>query len=107
VIPHYGSGIVIHRAVKIGDRAKIFQGVTMGRREGPGHDSGQPIQIEIGEDSLIGAGAKILASGSLRVGPRSFIGANAVVLSDVPADSVAVGIPARILRNGDNADAIA
>ncbi len=97
VIPHNGTGIVIHPAAEIGDRVKIFQNVTIGRREGPHHDASTSLVIEIGEDTVIGTGAKILASSHLTIGPRCFIGANAVVISDMPADSVAVGVPARIL----------
>lgn len=96
IMPHYGIGVVIHRNAIIGDRVKIFHNVTIGRRQGPDDDMRSRITIEVGDDCVIGAGAKVLAAGDLRIGARSFIGANAVVLSDVPADSVAVGVPARI-----------
>ncbi len=97
VIPHNGTGIVIHPAAEIGDRVKIFQNVTIGRREGPSHDASTSLVIEIGEDTVIGAGAQVLATDQMRIGKRCFIGANAVGISDVPDDSIAVGVPARIL----------
>lgn len=97
IIPHFGLGICIYPNARIGDRVKIFQGVTIGRREGPQHDASASLTIEIGEDTVIGAGAKVLATGQMKIGKRCFIGANAVVISDVPDDSIAVGVPARIL----------
>lgn len=87
LIPH-PNGIVIHPEVRIGPNCLIFQQVTLGTLLG----SGVP---ELGGHVDIGAGAKIL--GNIKIGNRACIGANAVVMQDVPAGKTAVGIPARIL----------
>jgi serine O-acetyltransferase len=81
LIPH-PNGIVIHPSAKIGVNCLIFQQVTVGSR-----NSGGVPEIEGHVD--IGAGAKIL--GPIKVGAHARIGANAVVLSDVDKDAVAVG----------------
>ena len=88
-IDHFGGVIVSGDAV-IGDDVTIRNGVTIGlrRREEPG----SPV---IGNRVDIGAGAKLL--GSIRIGDDVVIGANAVVIRDVPSNSVAVGVPARII----------
>ena len=86
LLPH-PNGIVIHPAAQIGPNCLIFQQVTIGS-EG----SGVP---NIGGHVDIGAGAKLL--GAIRIHDHALIGANAVVLCDVPAGRTAVGIPARIL----------
>lgn len=88
LIPH-PNGIVIHSNAKIGVNCLIFQQVTIGTRDG----SGAPV---IDGHVDIGAGAKIL--GPVRVGSHARIGANSVVLTDVPAAAIAVGIPARIIQ---------
>ena len=88
-IDHFG-GIIISGDAVFGDDCVIRNGVTVGLR----HTGirGAPI---IGNRVDIGAGAKIL--GPIHVGDDVAIGANAVVLKDVPAHSIAVGVPARIL----------
>ena len=86
-MPH-PNGIVIHPDAEIGPNCVLFQQVTIGTREG----SGAP---KIGGHVDIGAGAKIL--GDVTIGKNARIGANCVVLNDVPEDATAVGIPARIL----------
>jgi len=85
LIPH-PNGIVIHPDAEIGVNCLIFQQVTIGTRGGAGVPA-------IAGHVDIGAGAKLL--GSVHVGSHAKIGANAVVSSDVPSGSVAVGIPAR------------
>lgn len=85
-----GMGVVIHMRARIGRRVMIAQQVTIGGRSG--HFE-VPI---VGDDVLIGAGAKVL--GPIRVGHRAEIGANAVVTHDVPDDAIVAGIPARTLR---------
>jgi serine O-acetyltransferase len=87
LLPH-PNGIVIHPAAEIGPNCLIFHQVTIGE-----DGSGVPT-LEGHVD--VGAGAKII--GRLRVGKHAKIGANAVVLDDVPAGTTAVGIPARIVR---------
>jgi serine O-acetyltransferase len=88
-IEHFG-GIIISGDAVIGDDVVVRNGVTIGlkRRDDPG----SPI---IGNRVDIGAGAKIL--GKIRIGDDVMIGANAVVITDVPANCIAVGIPARII----------
>ena len=91
VIDH-GMGIVIGETAEIGDDCLIYHGVTLG---GTGKDSGKR-HPTIGNNVLIGTGAKVL--GPFKVGDNSRIAANSVVLREVPPDSTAVGIPARIVR---------
>lgn len=89
ILPH-PSGVVIHPKTEIGPNCAIFQHVTLGTR---GVGSGVP---RLGGHVDVGPGACIL--GGVHVGDHAVIGANAVVLHDVPADTVAVGVPARILQ---------
>lgn len=86
IIDHFG-GIVIHGDVKFGDNCRIRNGVVVGIRRVD--DEGVPI---IGDNVDIGAGAKVL--GPIRIGNNVLIGANAVVIIDVPDNCIAVGIPA-------------
>ncbi|HTY56391.1 MAG TPA: serine acetyltransferase [Candidatus Binataceae bacterium] len=88
-IEHFGSVIISGDAV-FGDDVIVRNGVTIGLRH-----TGVPGAPVIGNRVDIGAGAKIL--GPIKIGDDVAIGANAVVISDVPADSIAVGIPARML----------
>ncbi|MGI6038637.1 MAG: serine O-acetyltransferase [Clostridiales bacterium] len=88
----HGMGVVIGETTEIGDYCTIFQGVTLG---GTGKDTGKR-HPTIGDEVLIGAGAKVL--GPFTVGDRARIAANAVVLSEVPPDSTVVGVPGRIVR---------
>lgn len=93
VIEHFGN-IVVSGDTVIGDDVVLRHGVTLGLRR-----TGVPGAPVIGHGVDIGAGAKIL--GPVHIGDGAVIGANAVVLDDVPAGSLAVGIPARIkLRGG-------
>ena len=91
VIDH-GMGIVIGETAEIGDDVLMYQGVTLG---GTGKDQGKR-HPTIGNNVLIGSGAKVL--GPFKVGDNSRIASNAVVLSEVPPDSTAVGVPARTVR---------
>jgi serine O-acetyltransferase len=86
IIPH-PNGIVLHPEARIGPNCLIFQQVTVGMGNG-----GVPT---IGGHVDIGAGAKIL--GNVRVGDHAAIGANAVVIRDVPRAATAVGVPAKII----------
>ena len=98
VIDH-GMGIVIGETAEIGDDCLIYQGVTLG---GTGKDTGKR-HPTIGNNVLIGTGAKVL--GPFKVGDNSRIAANSVVLSEIPPDSTAVGIPARVVkRKGQKMD---
>lgn len=87
----HGMGVVIGETTEIGDNCTIYQGATLG---GTGKDKGKR-HPTIGNNVLISAGAKIL--GPFKVGDNSRIGANAVVLREVPPNSTVVGIPGRIV----------
>ena len=91
VIDH-GMGIVIGETAEIGDDCLIYHGVTLG---GTGKDVGKR-HPTIGNNVLISTGAKVL--GHINVGSNSRIAANAVVLEDIPEDSTAVGIPAKVVK---------
>ncbi|MEA4896026.1 MAG: serine O-acetyltransferase EpsC [Oscillospiraceae bacterium] len=91
VIDH-GMGIVIGETAEVGDDVLLYQGVTLG---GTGKDTGKR-HPTIGNNVLIGSGAKVL--GPFKVGDNCRIAANAVVLKEVPPNSTAVGVPARIVR---------
>ena len=91
VIDH-GMGIVIGETAEIGDDCLIYHGVTLG---GTGKDVGKR-HPTIGNNVLIGTGAKVL--GPIKVGDNSRIAANSVVLREIPENSTAVGIPARVVR---------
>lgn len=89
-VGYWGLGIVIHPRVKIGRNVFVSNGVTIGGR------NERPEVPRIDDDVFIATGAKIL--GNLTIGRGSVIGANAVVIRDVPPRSIAVGVPARISR---------
>lgn len=89
----HGQDIVIGSTVRIGRGCKIFNGVTLGNKFTEGTENDQPI---IGDHCVISTGAKVL--GGIRVGDHVIIGANSVVLMDIPAYSVAVGVPARVVK---------
>ena len=91
VIDH-GMGIVIGETAEVGDDVLLYHGVTLG---GTGKDQGKR-HPTIGNNVLISCGAKVL--GPFKVGDNARIAANAVVLSEVPPDATAVGIPAQIVR---------
>lgn len=91
----HGTGVVIGETAEIGDNCTLYQGVTLG---GTGKDIGKR-HPTLGNNVMVGAGAKIL--GPFKVGDNAKIAANAVVLSEVPSDSTAVGIPARIVKRGN------
>ena len=91
VIDH-GMGIVIGETAEVGDDCLLYHGVTLG---GTGKDQGKR-HPTIGNNVLVSCGAKVL--GPIKVGDNSRIAANAVVLSEVPEDATAVGIPAQIVR---------
>ncbi|WP_373231629.1 serine O-acetyltransferase [Cohnella sp.] len=91
----HGMGVVIGETCEIGDEVIIYQGVTLG---GTGKEKGKR-HPTIGNRVVIASGAKVL--GSFIVGDHSNIGANSVVLREVPPNSTVVGIPGRIVkRNG-------
>lgn len=88
----HGSGVVIGETAIVGDNCTIYQGVTLG---GTGKESGKR-HPTLGNNVMVGSGAKLL--GNFKVGDNSKIAAGAVVLGEVPENSTAVGIPARVVR---------
>jgi len=91
----HGMGVVIGETTEIGDNVTLFQGVTLG---GTGKQRGKR-HPTLGSHVVVGAGAKVL--GPITVGDYVKIGANSVLLQDVPDHSTVVGIPGRIVRIKD------
>jgi serine O-acetyltransferase len=94
---HGGFGVVIHPQTVIGDRVRIYPGVTLGRA-----DVQHPIQesafegLEVGDDAILASGAKILCkNGILRVGRGTIVAANAVLLESTGENEIWAGMPAR------------
>jgi serine O-acetyltransferase len=95
----HGMGVVIGETAIVGNYALIYQGVTLG---GTGKESGKR-HPTLGENVVVGAGAKVL--GNLQIGENVRIGAGSVVLRDVPPDCTVVGVPGRIVyRSGVRVD---
>ncbi|MBD2388404.1 serine O-acetyltransferase [Cylindrospermum sp. FACHB-282] len=91
----HGMGVVIGETAIVGDYALIYQGVTLG---GTGKESGKR-HPTLGENVVVGAGAKVL--GNIQIGHNVRIGAGSVVLRDVPSSCTVVGVPGRIIyRSG-------
>ena len=91
----HGSGVVIGETTQIGDNCTLYQGVTLG---GTGKHTGKR-HPTLGNNVMVGAGAKVL--GPIKIGDNSKIAAGAVVLMDIPTNSTAVGIPARVVRQNN------
>lgn len=97
----HGAGVVIGETTVVGDNVTVYQGVTLG---------GVSIKKEkrhptLGSNIIVGAGAKVL--GNISIGDYVQIGANSVVVRDVPSNSTVVGIPGRVIKmNGDLKEAI-
>lgn len=89
----HGMGVVIGETAEVGDRVIIYQGVTLG---GTGNHTGKR-HPTVGNDVFIGSGAKVL--GPVTLGDGVKVGANSVVLRDIPAGSTVVGIPGKIVRS--------
>lgn len=88
----HGMGVVIGETTIIGNNCLLYQGVTLG---GTGKSRGKR-HPTIGNNVVIGTGAKVL--GNIAIGDNSYIGANAVVITDVPPNSTVVGVPGRITK---------
>jgi len=87
----HATGVVIGETAEVGDDVTIYHGVTLG---GSGSDTGKR-HPTIGDRVIIGAGAKVL--GPVKIGDDSRIGANAVVVKEVPSCAVVVGVPGQII----------
>ena len=88
----HGMGVVVGETAVIGQNVTLFQGVTLG---GTGKETGKR-HPTLGDNVVIGTGAKVL--GNIKVGSNSYIGANAVVLRDVPENSTVVGVPGHVTK---------
>lgn len=88
----HGMGVVIGETAVIGDNVLLYQGATLG---GTGKETGKR-HPTVGNNVVVGAGAKVL--GNITIGDGSYIGANAVVIKDVPPNATVVGIPGRITK---------
>ena len=91
----HGSGVVIGETTIIGENCTIYQGVTLG---GTGKQTGKR-HPTLGDGVMVGAGAKVL--GPVVIGSNTKIAAGAVVLSNIPENSTAVGIPARVVKQNN------
>lgn len=87
----HGMGVVIGETAELGDNVTLYQGVTLG---GTGKETGKR-HPTLGDNVLVGVGAKVL--GAITIGDNARIGGGAVVLKDVPPNTTAVGVPARIV----------
>jgi len=88
----HGMGVVIGETSIVGDNVTLYQGVTLG---GTGKETGKR-HPTLGDNIVVGTGAKIL--GNITVGNNSYVGANAVVLRSVPANSTVVGVPGHVTK---------
>jgi serine O-acetyltransferase len=88
----HGMGVVVGETAVIGDNVTIYQGVTLG---GTGKEKGKR-HPTVGNNVVVGTGAQVL--GNITIGDNSYIGANAVVVKDVPPNSTVVGVPGRITK---------
>lgn len=95
----HGCAVVIGETAEVGDNCTIYQDVTLG---GTGKHCGKR-HPTLGSDVMVGAGAKVL--GPFKVGDHAKIAAGAVVLKEVPSDSTAVGIPAKIVNSASKSGA--
>jgi serine O-acetyltransferase len=92
ILGYGGLGVVIHGRAVIGNDCHIDQNVTIG-----GTSKKYEVPV-LGDNVYVGAGAKIL--GPITIGDNVVIGANAVVVNDIPSNSLAVGVPAKIIKSG-------
>lgn len=88
----HGMGVVVGETAIIGNNVTLFQGVTLG---GTGKETGKR-HPTIEDNVVVGTGAKVL--GNICVGANSYVGANAVVLRDVPPNSTVVGVPGHVTK---------
>ena len=92
ILIDHGMCVVIGETAELGDRITIYHGTTLG---GTGKEKGKR-HPTVGNNVVIGAGAKIL--GNISIGSNSKIGANSVVINDVPEGATVVGIPGRVVK---------
>ncbi|CAB4940018.1 unannotated protein [freshwater metagenome] len=88
----HGTGVVIGETARIGDDVTLYQGVTLG---GTGFEAGKR-HPTVGDNVVVGSGAKLL--GPIEIGDGAKIGANSVVITDVPSNATVVGNPGHVVR---------
>ena len=93
ILIDHGMGVIIGETAVLGDRITIYHGTTLG---GTGNEKGVKRHPTVGNNVIIGSGAKVL--GNINIGSNSKIGANAVVLDDVPEGTTVVGVPAKVVK---------
>ena len=93
ILIDHGMGVIIGETAVVGDRITIYHGTTLG---GTGNEKGIKRHPTVGNNVIIGSGAKVL--GNINIGSNSKIGANAVVLNDVPEGATVVGVPAKVVK---------
>jgi len=93
IMADHASGVVIGETAKIGDYSSLFHGVTLG---GVGSEKGQR-HPQVGKNVMLSANSTIV--GNIKIGDNVKIGAGSVVLNDIPENSTAVGVPAKIINN--------
>jgi len=91
----HGNGVVIGETAEIGDNVMMYHQVTLG---GTGNEKGVKRHPTVGDNCIIGTGAKLL--GNITIGKNSKIGANSVVLRNVPENATVVGIPGKVKKIG-------
>lgn len=89
----HGNGVVIGETAEIGDNVMMYHQVTLG---GTGNEKGVKRHPTVGDNCIIGTGAKLL--GNITIGKNSKIGANSVVLINVPENATVVGIPGKVKK---------
>ena len=93
VICHVGDFIHIKKSAKIGRNCTLRPGVVIGKKN---NENEQEMPVQVGDNVNFGLGVRIF--GSVKIGDNVTIGANAVVTKDIPSNSVAVGIPAKVIK---------
>jgi len=92
----HGAGVVIGETAEIGNDVTLYHGVTLGGTTWSGGKRHPTLEDGV----LIGAGAKVL--GPITVGARARVGANSVVIADVPPDMTVIGIPGKVVKDPNN-----
>ena len=101
LLVHGGYGVVVHPDTTIGNRVKIYPGVTLGRADiyKPAQES-KFVKIEVDDDVILSPGVKVLGGqGVLRIGRGAVVGANAVLLESVGEGEMWAGVPAKKIGN--------
>ena len=106
ILEHGGHGVVIHSKAQIGDRVRIYQGVTLGRADiYQSMEYSRFTGIQIGDDVILCPGCKVLCrEGTLKVGDGTVVGANAVLLESTGENEIWAGSPARCIGQRPHRD---